>query len=62
MKLTEMKIKTTGELKKELEALRREQFNLRMQKGLGQPPRSHLFKKIRKAIAQIETIMNEGGK
>lgn len=59
MKAKELREKTAGELMSELLALLKEQFNLRMQKGLGQAPQTHLFKKVRKEIARIKTILSE---
>lgn len=61
MKATELRNKSTEELGKELLALLRERFNLRMQRGAGQPPKSHLFKKVKLEIARIKTILNEKG-
>ena len=46
-------------LLQELVALRREQFNLRMQRGTGQFSRPHLMKDVRRNIARVKTIMTE---
>ncbi len=59
MKIAELRNKTTDELKKELLDLRKEQFNLRMQKKIGQLPKSHLIRKGKKDIARLKTVMNE---
>jgi large subunit ribosomal protein L29 len=59
MKANELRSKSVDELKQELVALLKEQFNLRMQKGSGQPPKPHLFKTVRLNIARIKTILNE---
>lgn len=59
MKTSELRNKTIDELKNELFALLKEQFNLRLQKGVGQNPLSHLFKKARRQIARIKTILRE---
>ncbi len=59
MKVSEMRKKSTAELQKELEALLHEQFNLRMQKGMGEASRPHQFKRVRRAIARIKTVMVE---
>lgn len=61
MKATELRNKSIEELTKELLALLKEQFNLRIQRGAGQPQKSHLFKKVRLEIARIKTILNEKG-
>ncbi len=58
---TELRKKSVDELKEELLALLKEQFNLRIQKGSGQPPKSNLFKKVRLDIARIKTILKEKG-
>ena len=59
MNASEMRQKTDAELNQELHALLREQFNLRMQKSLGQTSRHDRFSKVRKDIARIKTILNE---
>ena len=46
-------------LNKELTALYREQFNLRMQKGMGETPKTHHYGRVKKTIARIKTIINE---
>lgn len=59
MNPSELREKSVDDLKTELNALLREQFNLRMQRGLGRQPRPHLFKKVRRTIAQVKTILKE---
>ena len=59
MKIDELRKKTSEELTKELLDLRKEQFNLRMQRSVGQATRVHQFKLNRKNIARVKTIMNE---
>jgi large subunit ribosomal protein L29 len=59
MKTTELRGKTPAELNTELEALLKEQFNLRMQRGVGQTPAPHLFGNVRKQIARVKTILSE---
>lgn len=61
MKAIELRSKSVEELTKELLALLKEQFNLRMQKGLGQSPKPHVFKKVRLEIARIKSILHEKG-
>lgn len=61
MKASELRNKSIDELKSELLALLREQFNLRIQKGSGQPPKASLMKKVKLGIARIKTILNEKG-
>lgn len=59
MSINELRNKTLDELKKVLLDSYREQFNLRMQKGIDESARPHLFKKVRREIAQIKTLMRE---
>jgi large subunit ribosomal protein L29 len=59
MNARELKAKSVEELQSELHALLREQFNLRIQKGVGQTPLAHLFKNVRRQIARVKTILRE---
>ncbi|WP_423821638.1 50S ribosomal protein L29 [Salinisphaera sp. SPP-AMP-43] len=59
MKATELREKSTEDLNSELLALRREQFNLRMQQASGQLSQTHQFGRIRRDIARIKTVLNE---
>ncbi len=59
MKAIELRSKSVEELKSELIALLKEQFSMRIQKGIGQAPLSHLFRKVRKQIARVKTILRE---
>ena len=60
MDATELRGKTEQELQDELLALRREQFNLRMQSGINPDAvRSDQITKVRKNIARVKTVMNE---
>jgi large subunit ribosomal protein L29 len=61
MKAADIRKKSNEELGTELVALLKEQFNLRMQRGIGQAPKSHLFKQVKKGIARIKTILKEKG-
>ena len=51
--------KSVSDLNQELLNLRREQFNLRMQNGIGQASKPHLFTEVRTNIARIKTVVNE---
>ena len=51
-----------SELREELLKLRREEFNLRMQRATGQLAKNDQFGKIRKNIARIKTVLNEKAK
>ena len=57
--LQEIRLKHTTELKQLLEDLLEEQFKLKMQAATGQLAKSSEFKKVRKDIARIKTIMKE---
>ncbi len=59
MNTTELRNKSTEELNAELLSLLKEQFNLRVQKGIGQAPQANLFKTVRRQIARIKTIVRE---
>ena len=59
MKINDLRKKTEGELAEELLSLRKEQFNLRMQRATGQLSRPDQFDKARKNIARIKTLLGE---
>ncbi len=59
MKASELRNKSADELNEELLKLRREQFNLRMQKATGQLARSDQYRQVRKNIARVKTIITE---
>ena len=59
MKARELREKSSQELLSELLELNREAFNLRMQKATGQMARVSDFKKVRRNVARIKTILNE---
>ena len=59
MKAPELVKKSQQELREELTALLREQFNLRMQRGVNPDAiRPNQFKKVRRNIARVKTVMN----
>ena len=62
MNPNELREKSVEDLRDELIALCMERFNLRMQGGLGKAPRPHLFKRVRRNIAQVKTILREKAK
>ena len=57
--LQEIRLKHPTDLRKLLEDLLEEQFKLKMQAATGQLAKSSEFKKVRKNIARIKTIMKE---
>lgn len=59
MKAGDLRTKSSAELNDELLKLRKDQFNLRMQGATGQMPRPDQFRKVRKGIARVKTILNE---
>jgi large subunit ribosomal protein L29 len=60
MNAVELRGKSEKELRDELLALRREQFNLRMQAGINPDAvRSDKITEVRRNIARVKTIMNE---
>jgi len=59
MKASDLRSRTSTELRGELGELLREQFNLRMQQGIGQLARPDQVKKVRRDIARIKTVLNE---
>ena len=59
MKASELREKNRDELEQTLLDLRKEQFNLRMQKGTGQLARPSEINRVRKDIARVKTVLNE---
>ena len=58
MEIKELKGKTPAQLQEQLVELRREQFNLRMQRGMGQLAKPHELTRVRKDIARVKTVLN----
>lgn len=59
MKASEVRTKTPDELATELEALKKEQFNLRFQRASGQLENTARMRQVRRDIARIQTIAAE---
>ncbi len=59
MNANELRQKSKEELNVMLLEKSREQFNLRMQKGIGQLSKPDQMKKVRRDIARIHTILSE---
>ena len=59
MNTADLRKKSAEELGEELIALRREQFNLRMQQASGELAQVHEHSRVRKNIARVKTIINE---
>jgi large subunit ribosomal protein L29 len=59
MNAADLRKKSVAELNDELVALRREQFNLRMQQATGELAQVHQHSRVRKDIARVKTVLNE---
>ena len=59
MNARELRSRSSDELRSELIAVRREAFNLRMQKGMGQLSRPDQMRKLRRDVARLKTILKE---
>ena len=59
MNAHDLRAKNESELREELSGLLREQFNLRMQRGIGQMATPHELRRVRKDIARVRTVLNE---
>jgi large subunit ribosomal protein L29 len=59
MKASELRTKNGEDLQKELEALLRAQFGLRMQVATQQLGNTSQLKKVRRDIARVRTVMKE---
>ena len=62
MKPSELRAKEGAELQKELEALLRAQFGLRMQLATQQLGNTSQLKKVKRDIARVRTILREKAK
>jgi len=59
MRADDLRGKSTDELMDELLGLRREQFNLRMQRGTGELAKHTEYGRVKKDIARVKTVMSE---
>jgi large subunit ribosomal protein L29 len=59
MELKDLRKQSAQDLNDQLLELRREQFNLRMQKGAGNQTHTHHFKRVKREIAQIKTLLGQ---
>ena len=55
----DLRAKNETDLREELSGLLREQFNLRMQRGIGQLATPHDLRRVRRDIARVKTFLNE---
>jgi len=59
MEAGDLRKKSVDDLNEELVALRREQFNLRMQQATGEMTHNHEHRRVRRDIARVKTVLNE---
>lgn len=59
MKLSELRTKSRDDLTKELEALLKAQFGLRMQHATQQLSNTSQKRKVRRDIARVRTVLRE---
>lgn len=59
MKAIDLRAKSQDELREELTALKKEQFNLRFQAASGQLENTARVRDIRRDVARINTILGE---
>mgnify|MGYP001275299949 CR=1 FL=1 len=59
MKASELRAKDGAELQKELEALLKAQFGLRMQHATQQLANTSQLRKVRRDIARVRTVMKQ---
>jgi large subunit ribosomal protein L29 len=62
MNAQDLRAKKENELREELTGLLQEQFNLRMQRGIGQLATPHDLRRVRRDIARVRTVLNEKNK
>jgi len=61
MKASELKAKSPGDLQTELLSLTKAQFGLRMQVATQQLTNTSEFRKVRRDIARVKTVLTEKG-
>lgn len=59
MSAKEFREKSSAELQDQLLALRREQFNLRVQTATGQQAKADQVARVRREIARLKTVLRE---
>lgn len=60
--LKQLRGKSAGQLNEELEALQKEQFNLRLAQATGQQNKTHLAGDVKKRIARLKTVLKQQAK
>ena len=61
MKASELRAKSAAELGQELESLLKAQFGLRMQRATQHLTNHSQFRKVRRDIARVHTLLSEKG-
>ncbi len=59
MKTKELREQSAADLAKHVLDLRKEQFNLRMQRSAGEFKQTHQFSRVRREIARAKTVLGE---
>ena len=59
MEIKDLQKKSAIELDKHVGELRKEQFNLRMQRGTGQLTQTHQIKNVRREIARTKMVLGQ---
>jgi large subunit ribosomal protein L29 len=59
LKTEDLRAKTPDQLRSDLVALKKEQFNLRFQKASGQLENTARVRDVRRTIARIKTVLGE---
>lgn len=59
MDIQELRGQAADKLQQHLLVLRKEQFNLRMQKGSGQLTQPHQMRRVRREIARTKMVLGE---
>ena len=62
MKIDNLRGRTPDQLRTQLVDLKREQFNLRFQKASGQLENTSRVREVRRTIARIQTLLNQGAR
>ena len=59
MEIKDLQKKSATELDKHVGELRKEQFNLRMQRGTGQLTQTHQIRNVRRDIARTKMVLGQ---
>ena len=62
MNASELRDKTSDELKDQLAQLKKEAFNLRFQQATNQLENTARMRQVRRDVARVKTILNEMGR